>query len=64
MKLPRFIIVSNKSAEKPVPAMEYRGLADFLQHASEVRKIEVFTEAARRANEDQRKVFERGKATV
>ncbi len=32
--------------------------SDFFLYASEDKKQEVFKEAARRANEDQRKVFE------
>jgi hypothetical protein len=45
-------------AEK-TSVVEYSGLSDFLLHASPEKKIAVFTEAARRANEDQRKTFER-----
>ncbi len=36
---------------------EYKGLADFLLHASADEQNKVFTEAARKANEDQMKVF-------
>ena len=36
--------------------MKYSGLSDFLRNAPEKKKIEVFTEAARRANETQRKM--------
>ncbi len=42
---------------------EYKGLSDFLRNAPEEKKIEVFTEAARRANEDQRKILERAALT-
>jgi len=38
---------------------EYKGLSDFLLHAPQEKKIEVFTEAAKRANEDQRRTLER-----
>ena len=34
------------------------GLSDFLLHASDKQKEKVFREAARRANEDQRKLIE------
>jgi hypothetical protein len=33
--------------------------SDFLLHASKNKKQEVFIETARKANEDQRKVFEK-----
>lgn len=35
--------------------------SDFFLHASESKKEEVFREAARRANEDQRKIFEQSR---
>lgn len=36
---------------------KHHGFADFFLHASEEEKIKVLTEAARRANEEQREVF-------
>jgi hypothetical protein len=36
----------------------YDGVADFLLHASVAEKKEVMTEAARRANTDQRKIMD------
>jgi len=36
---------------------EYAGLSDFLLRASPEEKKKIITEAARRANEDQRKLF-------
>jgi len=35
----------------------YNGFSDFLLHAPNEKKIEVFTEAARRASEDQRETI-------
>ena len=35
--------------------------SDFFLHASEAKKAEVFKEAARRANEDQKKIFEQSR---
>lgn len=36
---------------------EYSGISDFLLNASDAEKKEVITEAAKRANDDQLKVF-------
>lgn len=56
-------IFSNNTGKTNAPSVsrvtEYKGLSDFLRNAPEKKKIEVFTEAARRANEDQRKTLER-----
>ena len=38
---------------------EYKGLSDFLRNAPPKEKIEVFTEAAKRASEDQRLTLEK-----
>jgi len=43
---------------------EYAGLSDFLLHASSDEKKKVITEAARRANEDQFKVFSKAQLKV
>lgn len=37
------------------------GLADFLLHAPTREKMEIFTKAAEKANEDQRATFERSR---
>ena len=58
---------SSNSSETGTATMpyitEYKGLSDFLRNAPEKEKIDVFTEAARRANEDQRKTLERAELT-
>ena len=36
---------------------KYKGLSDFFMHAPADEQKKVFTEAARKANEDQMKVF-------
>ncbi len=43
---------------------EYTGLSDFLLRASPQEKKEIISEAARRANEDQFKVFTKARLTV
>ncbi len=40
---------------------EYNGLSDFLRNAPQQEKIDVFTEAAKRASEDQRRTLERAR---
>ena len=45
-----------KSKETKGPE-KYKGLSDFLMHAPLDEQKKVFTEAARKANEDQMKVF-------
>ncbi len=61
-------IFSNSAAKTNAPSVprvtEYEGLSDFLRNAPEKKKIEVFTEAARRANEDQRRTLERASLTL
>ena len=52
MKLPNFFR-KTKQKEKT------KGFSEFFHHASPVEKIKVFTEAARRANEEQLEVFTR-----
>lgn len=44
---------SSKKENKPKSSK----FSDFFRYASEEQKIKVFTEAARRANEDQREVY-------
>lgn len=44
--------------ERDIEGLEkYDGVADFFRRATEEEKIAVFTEAARRSNEDQRKIM-------
>ena len=43
--------------KKPKAPLEYAGFSDFFIHAPLDEKKKVITEAARRANEDQLKVF-------
>lgn len=43
---------------------EYAGLSDFLLRASSDEKKKVITEAARRSNEDQFKVFSKARLKV
>ncbi|MEK9131412.1 MAG: hypothetical protein AAB447_00705 [Patescibacteria group bacterium] len=43
--------------KKPESLEKYTGVSDFMVHASYDTKKKVFTEAARRANEDQLKTF-------
>ena len=54
-------LLRNNESGTPTPynSAEYKGLSDFLLHAPQEKKIEVFTEAAKRANEDQRRTLER-----
>ncbi|MFA6315313.1 MAG: hypothetical protein WC648_03025 [Candidatus Paceibacterota bacterium] len=47
-------IFRGKKVEGP---KKYEGLSDFFMHAPADEQKKVFTEAARRANEDQMKVF-------
>ena len=43
---------------------KYEGLSDFFMHAPADEQKKVFTEAARRANEDQMKVFQEARMKV
>ena len=54
MKIFDFILNRGKKSEKKTD-----GFADFFRNASPEEKKRVFTEAARRANEDQRELFKR-----
>lgn len=45
-------------------ASEYAGLSDFLLRASSDEKKKIITEAARRANEDQFRVFSKARHKV
>lgn len=47
-----------KAAKKP---KEYKGFSDFFMRASADEKKVVLTEAARRANEDQSRIFEKAR---
>lgn len=49
-------IFKGKKTEAPE---KYNGLSDFLMRAPADEQKRVFTEAARKANEDQMKVFKR-----
>jgi len=50
--------------EKTETHKKYEGFSDFFTHASPEEQINVLTEAARRANEDQLKVFNEAKMKV
>ena len=54
-------IFKGKETEGPE---KYKGLSDFFMHASPDEKKKVFTEAARRANEDQMKIFKQAQLTT
>ncbi|PIQ68422.1 MAG: hypothetical protein COV91_04110 [Candidatus Taylorbacteria bacterium CG11_big_fil_rev_8_21_14_0_20_46_11] len=45
-------------------AREYKGFSDFFLRASDEEKNMVFTEAARKANEDQQRTFREAKLKV
>jgi hypothetical protein len=47
------------TSKKSTDLSEYKGFADFFLRAPESTKREVIAEAARKANEDQMKVFKR-----
>jgi hypothetical protein len=51
MKIFEFLSKNREKKQK-------RSLSDFFLHAPKKEKIKIFTEAARRANEDQRKLVE------
>lgn len=53
MKLLKNLFRSKKTAGPEA----YKGLSDFLMHAPPSEQKKVFTEAARKANEDQMKLF-------
>lgn len=50
--------------ERKRSVSKYTGLSDFLLHASPDEKKKIITEAARRANEDQFKVFIKARLRV
>ncbi len=57
-------LLRNEVSETKTPYMtEYKGFSDFFRHASQEKKIEVFTEAARRASEDQKRTLEKAGAS-
>lgn len=43
---------------------EYAGLSDFMLHASSDEKKKIIAEAARRANEDQFRIFSKARLKV
>ncbi len=43
---------------------KYKGFSDFFMNASDAEKKEVFAEAARKANEDQFKVFQKAQVKM
>lgn len=59
MNFTKFFSKDAKNDTKTPYVMEYKGLSDFLTRAPNDKKIEVFTEAARRANEDQKRTLEK-----
>ena len=61
MKWLKNLLQSNEPAVRTPYVREYKGFSDFLRNASNKEKIAVFTEAARRANEDQRSTLERAR---
>lgn len=50
--------------ERKRSVSKYTGLSDFLLHASPDEKKKIITEAARRANEDQFKIFIKARLRV
>lgn len=60
MKLPNLF----KKTEKTEKTEKSGRFSDFFLHASESKKEEIFKEAARRANEQQREIFERSRLKV
>ncbi len=54
-------LFKRKKREDP---KKYEGLSDFFMHAPRAEQMEVFTEAARRANEDQMKIFQEARMKV
>jgi len=64
MKWLKNLFESNESAVKTPYVNEYKGFSDFLRNAPNREKIAVFTEAARRANEDQRNTLEKARVLV
>ena len=50
---------SKKNGTQTAYTTGYKGFSDFFLHAPNEKKIEVFTEAARRASEDQRETIKR-----
>ena len=47
--------------EKRKKASDYSGLSDFLMHAPDAKKTSILREAARLANEDQMRTFEKAR---
>lgn len=43
---------------------DYSGMSDFLMHAPEEKKMEVVREAARLANEDQMRTFNKARLKI
>ncbi len=61
MKWLKNLLQRNGSNVETPYVTEYKGFSDFLRNAPNKEKILVFTEAARRANEDQRNTLERAR---
>lgn len=55
----RFFRIKNKESTS-----EYAGLSDFLMRASSDEKKKIITEAARRSNDDQFKMFSKAQLKV
>ena len=64
MKWLKNLLGSKESAIKTSYVSEYKGFSDFLRNAPNKEKIVVFTEAARRANEDQKNTLEKARILV
>ena len=64
MKWLKNLFESNGSVVATPYVSEYKGFSDFLRNAPNGEKIVVFTEAARRANEDQRNTLEKARILV
>jgi hypothetical protein len=60
MKMIKKLFKSKKNPD----LSQYTGFSDFFLHAPENTKKEVIAEAARKANEDQLKVFEQAQVKV
>jgi len=54
-------LFKGRKTEEP---KKYEGLSDFFMHAPADEQKKVFAEAARRANEDQMKIFQEARMKV
>jgi len=64
MKWLKNLFENNESPARTPYLKEYKGFSDFFLNAPNKEKIVVFTEAARRANEDQRNTIEKARVLV